>query len=107
MASRRRVRDHGGVGVRDDCRHYLQRSTSGGEPLRRCRVGAAEEMPFACPEGCLFFEPRVLSTAGWAQEPDRPMSNTAWGLAGLPPTTGRGTVPNRGGKSKKKGRKGR
>jgi hypothetical protein len=35
------------------------------------------------------------------------MSNTAWGLAGLPPAKGRGTVPNRGGKGKKKGRKAR
>ncbi len=83
------------VGVREDCRHYIQRTTQGGEVLRRCRVGAAQDKPFACPEGCLFFENRVLSTAGWAQAPDQPMSNTALGLAGLP----------RAAKPKKKGRK--
>jgi len=99
------IRDHGGVGVREDCRHYVQRTTTGGEVLRRCRLGVAEETPFACPEGCLFFEARVLSTAGWAQEASEPMSNTAWGLAGLPPSTGRGAPPGRAGKNKKKGRK--
>ena len=83
------------VGVREDCRHYIQRTTHGGEVLRRCRLGAAEERPFACPDGCLFFENRVLSTAGWAKGTDQPMSNTALGLAGLPPP----------GKYKKKGRK--
>src|ERR1700678_4198572 len=105
MAPALRVRDHGRVGVREDCRHYLQRTTTGGEVLRRCRLGGSEESPFACPEGCLFFEGRVLSTAGWAQEGAEPMSNTAWGLAGLPPATGRGTSASKAGKSKKKGRK--
>ena len=93
------------MGVREECRHYVQRSTSGGERLQRCRLGAAEEMPFACPDGCLFFEARVLSTAGWGQEADQSMSNTAWGLAGLPPAPGRGAPGNKPGKSKKKGRK--
>lgn len=83
------------VSVREDCRHYIQRTTHGGEVLQRCRLGAAEERPFACPDGCLFFENRVLSTAGWAKGTDQPMSNTALGLSGLPPP----------GKYKKKGRK--
>jgi hypothetical protein len=85
------------VGVREDCRHYIQRTTQAGEVLRRCRVGAAQGEPFACPDGCLFFENRVLSTAGWTQGPERPMSNTALGLVGLPSAR----------KAKKKGRKGR
>ncbi|HTT90683.1 MAG TPA: hypothetical protein VMF65_14115 [Acidimicrobiales bacterium] len=94
------------MGVREDCRHYIQRSTGGGDLLQRCRLGAAEEGPFSCPDGCLFFEPRVLSTAGWAQEADEPMSNTAWGIAGLPSPPGRGTSSSsRAGKNKKKGRK--
>ncbi len=79
--------------VRDDCRHYIKRTTNGGEALQRCRVGAADDEPFACPDGCLFFEGRVLSTAGWATESAVPMSNTAWGLAGLP--TGKGTSPGK------------
>lgn len=99
------VRDHWDVGVREDCRHYVQRTTTGGEVLRRCRLGVAEETPFACPEGCLFFEARVLSTAGWAQEASQPMSNTAWGLPGLPPSAGRGAPANKAGKNKKRGRK--
>jgi hypothetical protein len=37
----------------------------GDETLQRCRVDANEETPFACPEGCLFFEPRQISSAGW------------------------------------------
>jgi hypothetical protein len=28
-------------------------------------LGVNEEMPFACPEGCLFFEPRAVSDTGW------------------------------------------
>jgi hypothetical protein len=93
------------MGVREDCRHYVQRSTPGGDLLQRCRLGAAEENPFACPEECLFFETRVLSTAGWAQEGDQGLSNTAWGLAGLPPPPARGGPSNRSNKNKKKGRK--
>ena len=92
------------MAVRDDCRHYIQRTTHGGEVLQRCRLGMAEEGAFACPDGCLFFENRVVSTAGWATETDQPMSNTAWGLAGLPPAKG---APPRSGKGKKKGRRSR
>ncbi len=73
------------MAVRDDCRHYLHRSTPTGEAVQRCRVSANQENPFACPDGCLFFEPRALSGAGWAQAPSEPMSNTADGLQGLPP----------------------
>jgi hypothetical protein len=73
--------------------------------LRRCRLGVAEEKPFGCPEGCIFFEARVLSTAGWTQDASEPMSNTAWGLAGLPPSAGKGAPSSRTGKNKKKGRK--
>jgi len=93
------------MGVREDCRHYLRRTTHGGEVLQRCRLGVADESAFACPEGCLFFEARLLSTAGWATEGDQPMTNTAWGLAGLQPPAG--GPPSRPGKNKKKGRRGR
>ena len=53
------------MAVRTDCRHYIRRSTAAGDALERCRVEAAEEMPFACPEHCLFFEAKVISDAGW------------------------------------------
>lgn len=73
-----------GMGVRDDCRHYIFRSTSAGDGVQRCRLSANEEHPFACPESCLFFESRALSGAGWTQAPSESMSNTARGLDALP-----------------------
>ncbi len=53
------------VAVREDCRHYSTRSTPAGDVLQRCRLGVNEEMPFACPEDCLFFEPRAITDTGW------------------------------------------
>lgn len=87
----------------------MKRSTTAGEVMERCRVGAAGEHPFACPEDCLFFEERVFSRAGWATPATEPMSNTSLGLAALPPPRPRpGPTPRTGqGASKKKGRKGR
>ena len=73
------------MAVRDDCRHYLHRSTPTGEAMQRCRLSVNEENPFACPEGCLFFEPRKVSAAGWVQPPSEPMTNTADALHALPP----------------------
>ena len=77
----------GAMGVREDCRHYLHRSTPVGEAVQRCRLSANLEHPFACPDGCLFFEDRVVSGAGWTQPPSEPMSNTARGLDSLPEPT--------------------
>lgn len=73
------------MAVRIDCRHYFRRSTPTGEATERCRLGVNEEPSFACPDGCLFFEERKVSGAGWAQAPSTPMSNTAHGLLDLPP----------------------
>jgi hypothetical protein len=53
------------VTVRDDCRHYSTRTVSAGDVVERCRLGANEEAPFACPDGCVFFEPRSGLRAGW------------------------------------------
>lgn len=69
---------------RTECRHYLARSSARGEVAERCRLSMASEVPFDCPDDCLFFELRPLG-AGWAQAPATPMSNTADGLIGLPP----------------------
>ena len=52
------------MGVREDCRHYSTRSTASGV-VQRCRLAANEDMPFACPEHCLFFEARSITDAGW------------------------------------------
>ena len=51
--------------VNEDCRHYVMKTTAHEEKLERCTVGANEPIPFACPEGCLFYEPRKVSGAGW------------------------------------------
>ena len=51
--------------VRQDCRHYSTRTTATGEVVQRCRLGANTDAPFTCPEGCLFFEPRSITDAGW------------------------------------------
>lgn len=58
------------MGVRDDCRHYATRTTESGDVLQRCRLSVNEDMPFACPDDCLFFEPRAISGRGWAIEGD-------------------------------------
>jgi hypothetical protein len=55
------------MAVREDCRHYVRRSTSGGDRIEQCKLGANELNPFACPEGCLFFEKRVVADQGWTQ----------------------------------------
>ena len=57
--------------MNEDCRHYVMQTVAGGLPgtgserVERCRLGAAEALPFACPSGCLFYEPRSTSSAGW------------------------------------------
>ncbi len=51
--------------VNEDCRYYVMQTTSQGEKLERCKVGANEPLPFACPDGCVFYEPRKVSSAGW------------------------------------------
>ena len=53
------------MAVNDDCRHYIMQTTRAGEKLERCRVDANEQLPFACPDGCVFYEPRSVSKAGW------------------------------------------
>jgi len=57
------------MGVRRDCRHYSTRSTTSGT-VQRCRLGANEDMPFGCPEHCLFFEARSITDAGWRRFED-------------------------------------
>jgi hypothetical protein len=60
------------VPVNDDCRHYVMQTTPGGDRIERCKVDANEPLPFACPEGCLFYEPRTVSSAGWQVPVDDP-----------------------------------
>ena len=37
--------------------------------IEQCKVTANTTNPFACPEGCLFFEPRKVSDQGWVRDP--------------------------------------
>jgi hypothetical protein len=53
------------MAVREDCRHYSTRTVSSVEVVQRCRLDANERAPFACPDQCLFFEPRSITDAGW------------------------------------------
>jgi hypothetical protein len=55
------------MAVRDDCRHYSSRTLPSGDKRESCKLGVNEDMPFACPDGCLFFEPRFGS--GWVTQP--------------------------------------
>ena len=59
------------MSVNADCRHYVMQTTPGGDKVERCRIGANELLPFACPDGCVFYEARKVSSAGW-QVPRRP-----------------------------------
>ena len=53
------------MSVRQDCRHYSTRSMASGETVQRCRLSANTDAPFACPDDCVFFEPRSLTATGW------------------------------------------
>ena len=57
------------VSVNADCRHYIMQTTRQHEKVERCRMNANEPFPFACPDGCLFYEPRKVSQAGWTVRP--------------------------------------
>lgn len=71
-ARRAPVCDDGAMAVNGDCRHYVMQTVRNGERLERCRLGANVAAPFGCPEGCLFFEGRSTSSAGWQVSEPRP-----------------------------------
>lgn len=62
----------GVVTVNQDCRHYVMQTVGEGERVERCRVDANQSLPFACPDDCLFHEPRRVSQAGWMVDPNQP-----------------------------------
>jgi hypothetical protein len=55
------------MAVRTDCRHYSSRTVPNGDLVQRCRLEMAATAPFACPDDCLFVEPRAISEAGWTR----------------------------------------
>jgi hypothetical protein len=52
------------MAVLADCRHYSSRTTPAGV-VERCRMEMAQAVPFDCPEHCIFYEPRNVTTLGW------------------------------------------
>ena len=54
------------MAVREDCRHYVMQTVRGGERVEVCKLGVNDQVPFACPEGCVFYEKRSTSSAGWS-----------------------------------------
>ncbi|MDA8381040.1 MAG: hypothetical protein M0020_09480 [Actinomycetota bacterium] len=83
------------MAVQDDCRHYIMQTVSGGDRTERCRLGANGNLPFSCPDGCVFYEARKVSQAGW----QRPRDPGAAGGDGDPrgPGGSRGPGGNSGG----------
>jgi len=59
------------MAVNSDCRHYIMQTTARGDKVERCRVEANQALPFACPDGCVFYEPRKVSSAGWHVPPPK------------------------------------
>jgi hypothetical protein len=57
------------MAVRTDCRHYVMRSAAAGDRIQRCRLDANLTDPFGCPDGCVFYEARGISAAGWQVGP--------------------------------------
>lgn len=57
------------MAVMEDCRHYISQTVRGSERIERCRLGANGTIPFSCPEGCVFYERRSTSSAGWQVRP--------------------------------------
>jgi len=53
------------MAINSDCRHYVRREASAGDVVERCKLDANEDLPFSCPDGCLFYEPRGISQTGW------------------------------------------
>lgn len=51
--------------MRRDCRHYFRRTAHGIEAVEGCSLNAAPDAPNSCPANCLYFEKRLLSTAGF------------------------------------------
>ena len=50
--------------MRTECRHYESRTYNSGEVVRKCRLDAAPEAPWRCPDDCPVFELRRID-AGW------------------------------------------
>jgi hypothetical protein len=53
------------MGMREECKHFQSRTYASGEVARFCVLGNAPDQPWACPENCLTYEPRLVDV-GWS-----------------------------------------
>ncbi len=53
------------MAMREECKHFQSRTYSSGEVARFCVLGNAPDQPWACPDNCMIFEPR-LADVGWS-----------------------------------------
>ncbi len=51
--------------MREECKHFQSRTYASGEVARFCILGNAPDQPWACPENCVTYEPR-LADVGWS-----------------------------------------
>ncbi len=63
--------------MREECKHFQSRTYASGEVARFCVLGNAPDQPWACPDNCLTYEPR-LADVGWShgtlvEKPVEPM----------------------------------
>lgn len=50
--------------MRHDCKHFESRTFPNGDAVHRCKLDAAPEAPWKCPDECPLFEKRLMD-AGW------------------------------------------
>ncbi len=50
--------------MRQDCKHFESRTFPNGDAVHRCKLDAAPEAPWKCPDECPLFEKRMMD-AGW------------------------------------------
>ena len=50
--------------MRQDCKHFESRTFPNGDAVHRCKLDAAPEAPWRCPDECPLFEKRLID-AGW------------------------------------------
>lgn len=48
------------MAMREECKHYESRAYANGETVRKCNLDQAPEAPWRCPDGCVFYERRLV-----------------------------------------------
>ena len=51
--------------INEECKYLISRTMANNERILKCKLDANQDVPFACPEGCVFFERKTTSSAGW------------------------------------------